>query len=96
MSVHICIETLDGQEHPDWDWSLNGGHKEFAREIMHTLPSKQHQRNDNVWMDDTAHCRPTDFTAWRSAIIGIPNQELFEKMLNILEADERYWIYVSQ
>jgi len=96
MSVNIGLVTLDHKDHPTWDWSINGGHKFFAREVMHTLPMEHHLVNPDPYIDDTVYHRPTDFAAWRRAIVGLPNEELFGEMLDILEQDPRYWIYVSQ
>jgi hypothetical protein len=94
MGVNLIIETLEGVEHPDWDPHINGGHKAFAREVMFTLPVIHHQSGE--YPDYEYHHRPADFAAWRAAVVGFVNQGLFEKMIDLLEADDRYWIYISQ
>lgn len=96
MGVNLCIETLDGQEHPDWDPFINGGHKQFAREIFGKLPYETHRKHPDPWYDDSEWYRPTDFDAWREALKGFVNEDLFMKMIDILESDDRYWLYISQ
>jgi len=96
MGVNLCIVTLDHEDHPDWDEFINGGHKQFAREIFHTLPKKEHWRHPDPRYDDTVYYRPTDFAAWREALKGFVNEDLFMKMVDILESDDRYWLYISQ
>lgn len=95
MSVHLCV-VRGFADHPDWDWSTNGGAKEFAREILGKLPKEEKNRcepPDYEWL-----VRPTDFGEWRRVIIesDICNREYFLGLVELLEREPEYWLYVSQ
>jgi hypothetical protein len=97
VGVNLILETLTGERHPDWDPFINGGHKQFAREVLHTLPLVTDRKGENPWVEDIVdRHRPADFAAWRAAVADLPNPELFAKMIDIMQRDEKYWLYVSQ
>lgn len=93
MGVNIYCETLSGQVHPDWDSSKLAGDRDFAA-MIHQLPHRQEKRDE---MDIEGKYRPTDFPAWRAAIAAQtwPNPGRFEHLMDILEADETQFIYLS-
>jgi hypothetical protein len=95
VGVNLIIETLSGERHTEWDPFINGGHKQFAREILHKLPLVTHRSGENL-RDIDYHYRPSDFAAWREAVANLPNADLFRQMIDIMERDERWWLYVSQ
>lgn len=102
MSVQLYLTNPDlkygqaGHRHPDWDEVANGDHKRFARKILHQLPCEEREVFDGGQLVDWL-IRPTDFAAWRAAVSlhGLCNAELFHQMIDIMEADRRYWLEVS-
>lgn len=89
MGIHLCCMTLDHADHPDWDWIRMAGDREFVS-LMSKLP---HERQGT----ENEYVRPTDFSEWRSAIehANLPNKGRHSGLLDLLEADPNYWIYVS-
>lgn len=87
MGVNLCLYTKAHREHPDWDWTRYSGDREFAA-LTGGLPSAGTE-------DDLV--RPTDFAKWRAAVADarLPNPGRHEKLLDLLEADEGYWLFVS-
>lgn len=106
MSVHLILRKRgEYGEHEGWKSEhqmTNGGHKHFAREVLHTLPKEEvRDPDEHRWgYDFDWLTRPTDFAAWRAAIasdpqIGGDNSNL-QALVDILEAEPDYWLYVSQ
>uniref|UniRef100_A0AB74UN45 Uncharacterized protein n=1 Tax=Caulobacter phage BL57 TaxID=3348355 RepID=A0AB74UN45_9VIRU len=108
MAVNLCIVDPDRdwsdptRDFPGWDPHINGGHKAFAREVLDQTRtpyvSKPNPTEDR-WSDrydDRWYIRPTDFPAWRAAVQGLPNLDLFLGMIDILEENPTYWLYISQ
>lgn len=93
MGVNLILESLDGRRHPSWDPLANGGHKYFARDVLPKLPCKFAEGED-----ESSVYRPADFPAWRHRLAwdDIPNKAQFAAMLDILESQPEFWIYVSQ
>ena len=89
MGINLCLQTLNATDHPMWDWSRYSGDREFAA-LASKLPSIRSDRDRN-------YIRPTDFSAWRTAVekAQLPNPGRHEQLLDLLQADENYWIYVS-
>ena len=89
MGIHLCCQTLDYKDHPDWDWIRYAGDRDFVS-MLSELPKTLHG-SDNDFM------RPTDFKVWREAVAKKvwPNPGRIERLLNLLEADTGYFIYVS-
>ena len=89
MGINIFIVTPQFKEHPDWDSMRHAGDYEFAK-MIRDLPY-------NISPTDENYIHPADFSAWRSAVAAIKwdNEGRFEKLLNILESNPNYWIYVS-
>lgn len=89
MGIHLCCQTLDYKDHPNWDWIRHAGDRDFVS-MLRELPNTLHG-SDNDFM------RPTDFKVWREAVAKVqwPNPGRIEHLLDILEADPSYYIYVS-
>ena len=89
MGINLCLQTLSCKDHPDWDWGRHAGDKEFVK-LSFDLPTIRSGH-------DGEYTRPTDFAVWRAAVekAELPNPGRHEKFLDLLEADENYWIYVS-
>ena len=89
MGINLCLKTLNGKDHPTWDWIRYSGDREFAA-LAINLPCTRSGH-------DGEYQRPTDFSAWRTAVekAQLPNPGRHEKLLDLLQADENYWIYVS-
>jgi hypothetical protein len=75
-------------DHPQWDPLHYPGDQEFI-ELVDDLPNVQSRYYEEVYM------RPTDFAAWRAAVDKLPNPARHKKLLDLLAADESYWLYVS-
>lgn len=103
MSVHLILRKRGGYgEHEGWRDNhqfANGGHKHFAREVLPTLPKDAVRSNDDPYDFDWLQ-RPTHFAAWRAAIAADPqiggNNSNLQVLVDILEAEPEYWLYVSQ
>ena len=84
MGLHICIQKIDGTEHPSWDFTRQGDDRENAK----ILSKDHHQWHSGkpVWEDDVFLMRPTATTK----LVGSRGAEMME----ILE-DPVWWVYVS-
>lgn len=103
MSVHLILRKRgEYGEHEGWMKNhqfANGGHKHFVREVLYTLP-REEVRDHEDGLDFDWLVRPSDFAAWRAAIaadpqIGGDNSNL-SALVDILEGEPDYWLYVSQ
>lgn len=92
MGLYLGLATKDYAEHPDFPvdkWACNRG---FI-DLVGTLPVIKHCLDAEAF--EEIH-RPTDFALWREAAARLPvNQELFTRMIDAMEADDRWWIHVS-
>lgn len=103
MSVHLILRKRDSYgEHEGWRDNhqfANGGHKHFAREVLPSLP-KEEVRDHEGGLDFDWLQRPTDFAAWRAAIEADPqiggDMSNLSALVDILEREPDYWLYVSQ
>lgn len=95
MGMNLCVETLQDKEHPDWDDVRHAGDYEFVS-ATRDLP--------RVNWDETAgvaseYYRPADFPAWRVVALEVEkaseNHGRIQKLLDLLEADDSYWIRIS-
>ena len=93
MSLNICLVTSDLREdHPQWNFEKHTGDQRITQLLKLPVSS--------LTVDEvTVVERPADFGVWRDTLNGWPasnqNPGRFEHMLNLLEADDRYWIYLS-
>lgn len=95
MGLNISVMKPDHSgDHPDWDWLRYAGDREFGKMVF-DLPHIT--KGPNGYGDDWQYIRPADFTAWREAIAKVewPNPGRFEGLLDILEREPDYWIYLS-
>ena len=98
MGLNISLIKLPppwGSIHPEWDDMKYGGDREAAR-LMNSLPIEECDlatidvdRGINVFY------RPTDFAAWRAADWPAVNPDRWRLLIDLLEADPDYWIYLS-
>lgn len=65
------------------------------KDIFRNLSQLPHTRADWSGEPDDIVIRPTDFPKWREFIAGLPNFELFNEMLDALEADSDLWMDIS-
>lgn len=94
MSLHISLVTKDlKHDHPTWNDNKMAGDK-FISVLLIALPCEHHKCDD-----ETIISRPADFLKWREKLAMLPkdrsNPERFPQMLDLLEADPDYWIYIS-
>lgn len=94
MGLNILLEGPDFKRHPDWDDAKLAGDKEFAQ-MFESLPFDRGLRGGAP--DFEPYYRPTDFTAWRQAISSRewPNPGRYEKLMDLLEANPDFYIYLS-
>ncbi len=98
MGLSICLMKLApkwGTDHPQWDAGKHGGDRE-AVQLMHTLPNEEcdlavHEVDRGIDL----FYRPTDFAAWRAAQWPDVNADRWRQLIDLLEADPDYWIYLS-
>lgn len=93
INIHLQ-RTLDYEDHPDWDSSCLHGDKMFAQMFYKVVPI------DSISIEPTeTFYRPQEgsWPKWRKWLASVkwPNPGRFEKMLDILEKDKDYWIYIS-
>jgi hypothetical protein len=88
MGINLYLQTLDGMNHPQWDYLRCAGDRELV-DLVDDLPNIQSRFYEEVYT------RPTDFAAWRVAVDKLPNPARHKKLLDLLAADESYWLYVS-
>jgi hypothetical protein len=93
MCLNISLVTQDlSADHPRWNDASMHGDKLIGKLLA--LPCITHRIDDttSVW-------RPEDFSQWRALVNSWPqdrgNSDRFPHMLNILEEDQDYWIYLS-
>ena len=93
MCLNISLVTSDlSKDHPDWNDASLVGDKLIGKLLA--LPCVTHQ------VDETTHLwRPEDFNTWRALVNSWPqdrgNADRFPHMLNLLETNDDYWIYLS-
>jgi hypothetical protein len=89
MGIHLCIQTTNGRDHPEWDFTRMHGDRDFVQ-LMFDLPSAKAGEVGE-------YTRPADIGAWRTAVAEVewPNEGRYEALLDILEREPSYWIYVS-
>ncbi len=95
MGLNICVTKPDHSgDHPRWNWLRMAGDREFAK-LTAELPKTV--KGPEGYGDDWTFIRPTDFAAWREAIAKVewPNEGRYEELLDILESEPKYWIYLS-
>ena len=94
MGLNIYCEGPDGKNHPEWDNAKLAGDKEFAA-LFSTLPYERGAKGGPP--DFEPYYRPTDFAAWRAAIASRqwPNPGRYEKLMDLLEANPEFQIYLS-
>lgn len=93
VGVNICIKKPETHEdHPDWSWFRMAGDRQFAA-MVPELPLVAKGEDGDEWL----YVRPADFRAWRNAIAKVEwaNPGRYDGMLDILERDSDYWIYLS-
>ncbi|RXR28978.1 hypothetical protein [Sphingobium fluviale] len=89
MGLNIMLMTPEGSYHPDWDDGKFAGDRE-ACGLICGLPNIQE------WINEIdARYRPYDFAAWRAAPWPDDNPDRWSHLIDLLEADERYWINFS-
>lgn len=93
MGINISIYGPGSKEHPEWDSGRYAGDRDFAAMLGKELPTIQ--RGDPL-IEDMMY-RPADMALWRSVIAARewPNPGRFERMVDILEANPDYWIYMG-
>jgi hypothetical protein len=79
-------------EHPEWDSARFAGDRDFAT-LMGGLPCEMKRES----IDADPVFRPSDFARWREAIASRewPNPGRFEHMMDLLERDADYWIFLG-
>lgn len=92
MGCYLCLQTKDGKDHPDWDWGLAGNH--YWAQLYSLLSCEVESESAKT---DERLIRPADFDAWRGAIraAGLPNRDEHLRLMDLMEADPQWWIYVS-
>jgi len=103
MSVHLILRKRgEYGEHEGWRDNhqfANGGHKHFARNVLQHLPKEEVKTSETDYDFDWL-TRPTDFAAWRAAIASDPliggDMSNLPVLVDILEREPDYWLYVSQ
>ncbi|MEV4934380.1 hypothetical protein [Sphingobium sp. LSP13-1-1.1] len=95
MGLNILVTKLSSlrDSHPDWDDMKYGGDRQAAL-LMHSLPIETVDLSTG-YPDVEPYYRPTDFAAWRDAPWPEENSDRWQHLINILEADPSYWIYLS-
>lgn len=94
MGINICVVKAPSfvDEHPEWDWFRYAGDRDIPK-LFSVLPTDEKFVGEDSW-----YYRPSDFEAWRAHIRDNPptcNEERLPKLLDLLERDADYWIYVS-
>lgn len=95
MGINIFIWNRSGEDHPAWDGAKHSGDG-LAADAIVRLAAREGCSSDD-WLDGTL--RPADFTEWRSALAftdkpDFPNPGRFGHMLDLLEADDQWWISI--
>lgn len=91
LGMNIIVRDDAGKEHPDWDDCRMAGDREWAASTDR-LPQVRYLGGG--WLEDAI--RPADFSAWRDALpADRVNPERIPHLLDLLEADARWWVYFS-
>ena len=93
MGLNISLYGPCSAEHPDWDSVRYAGDRDFAALLGKELPTIQ---KGDPFIEDVMF-RPADFAVWRTVVAAKewPNPGRFEKMIDLLEANSDYWIYMG-
>lgn len=99
MGVNICIyDEQTGKEVIDWDWFRHAGDRDIAKLIGELPHISRNGLKDNIKFPDFEyHYRPSDFSVWRDVAKAHqwPNMGRFERLIDLLEDNPTYWIYLS-
>lgn len=104
VSVHLMlVKRGERGEHEGWvrdGQFVNGSHKYFARKVLPNLPqeSVRDPPDGGPYSDFDWLTRPADFGAWRAVIRMDPQlaESNLLMLVDILEREPDYWLYVSQ
>lgn len=92
MGIHISLYNAEGKQHPDWDWVRHAGDRDFPSWTA-DLP-RQEGDPRNCLLEDTF--RPLQIDLWRAVLPpDRVNPDRFPLMLDLLEADEQWWVSFS-
>jgi len=86
----ILVETLDGEDHPDWNVRTHKIDAELI-DAFEVLPK--------VVADDGVHFRPSSFAIWTEALRSIRVRADYDRplrLLRLLETEESFWILIHE
>jgi hypothetical protein len=92
MGVNISIQTLDFQDHPDWDIQRHSGDREVWS-ILAANGGTIHQPGYDPWLHGEPLIRPADLEAARKGQWPDVNADRWKQMLDIL-ADKKWWLSI--
>jgi hypothetical protein len=92
MGVNISIQTLDHQDHPDWDYLRHAGDRDVWA-ILEANGGYITQPGYDPWLHGEPLIRPADMVVARKAPWPEVNAGRWKQMLDIL-SDEKWWLSI--
>ncbi len=94
MGVNVCLQTLTGEDHSEWDDGRYSGDERLVY-ILGDLDMEVHVVDPGYDRGNYRYSRPRDFAAFRAANWPDVNEERWKLLADLLERDSEYWIYFS-
>ena len=94
MGINVHIQTVDDQDHPDWDWIRHAGDRDVPTIIEENGGTIAYPEKPE-WGDDWRLFRPKDFAALRAAKWPDCNEARWVQLVDILEGDGKWWLHYS-
>lgn len=98
MGVTVHLYTTASAQHPTWQWGIAGGREVAALipDLPHTTAAFDRDPAETYYEPaELELIRPSDLARWRAADWPDVNAEHWQEMLDILECEPEYWIYIS-
>lgn len=97
MGLNLCLQTVDGKDHPLWDWGRHSGDRDVLGIIEAGCGLVSYPPPDQFepWNDDRQWYRPADPNALDRCVWPTFNDKRWAQLVRILREEPGYWIYLS-
>lgn len=94
MGINICIQSNEGERHPEWDDLCYGGDRRFASDFL-AVPRDEWTPDGFPWADDRILYRPTDIDAFRRLAETQDWPERWHNAADIFNSGPEWWFWFS-
>lgn len=91
MGIHICVQTVDHKEHPDWDFCRFHGDRQLPDVVEEVGQERRHiEEFDYLYRPSC----PQEFYERMVEATDGANEERWRQLRDILK-DEKWWLRYS-